>query len=95
MTRHVPLPGLPGKALALAAGAALLVLGFMFSLILIAVVAVLGLGFGAYVWWKMRAIREVLRQAPADGHVIEGEAVVVREERVVEGHVLPRDPPKA
>jgi len=73
----------------------------MFSLVFLAVVAVAGLIFWVYFWWKTRAIRAQIEQqmraqaqyraadasttAPADGDVIEGEAVRLEESvRMVE-----------
>lgn len=68
-----------GKFLAPLAGAVLLILGFMFSLVIFAVVAVVGLAVGTYFWWKTRELRKAMRERPAGGHVIDGEAVVVDE----------------
>lgn len=82
---------LAGRVLALIGGAILLVLGFMFSVVLLAVVAVAALGFGGYFWWQTRGLRKAMRARPPPGdgssndagHVIDGEAVVVAEERDV------------
>jgi len=92
-------PGPLGKLVALIVGAVLLVLGFMFSVVILAVVAVVLLVGGGWFWWKTRELRRIMREqaaaqaargtrgpAPADGEIIEGEAVVVEEvrrERVV------------
>ena len=79
----------------------------MFSLVFLAVIAVAGLIFWVYFWWKTRAIRAQIEQqmraqaqyrtadaptaAPADGDVIEGEAVRVAEtERMLDQK---NDPP--
>ncbi len=78
-------PGVLAKALALIGGAALLVLGFMFSLVLLAVAVVLVAGVWAYLWWKTRELRRLLRESPpataaeppGDGQVFDGEAVRV------------------
>lgn len=97
MTQPAPATSLLGKAVALVSGAILLVLGFMFSLVLVAVVAVVGLAVGAWFFWKTRHLRKAMREAgamrspPADGNVIEGEAVVVEEYRVSETSILPDD----
>lgn len=97
MTQPAPATSLLGKAVALVSGAILLVLGFMFSLVLVAVVAVLGLAVGAWFFWKTRHLRKAMREAgamrspPADGNVIEGEAVVVEEYRVSEPLIPPED----
>ena len=88
-------PSLPAKILALVGGAILLVLGFMFSLVLLGVLVVVGLALGAWFLWKTRHLRKAIREAaakatpPADGTVIEGEAVVVEEYRVDRTPVLP------
>lgn len=76
---------------ALIAGLALLVLGFMFSVVLLAVVAVAGLGIWSYVWWKTRKLRRAMREQAPNGQVIDGEAVVVEEYRVVSKTVLPSE----
>lgn len=78
---------LAGRVLALIGGTILLVLGFMFSVVLLAIVAVAALGFGGYFWWRTRGLRKAMREHSAgsgsteEGHVIDGEAVVVAEER--------------
>lgn len=86
------LRGLP----ALLAGAVVLVLGVIFSAVLLVVIAVAGLGLWAWLWWKTRKLRRAAReaagQATPGGQVIEGEAVVVEEHRVVIDKVLPRAP---
>lgn len=97
MTQPAPATSLLGKAVALVSGAILLVLALMFSLVLVAVVAVVGLAVGAWFFWKTRHLRKAMREAgamrspPADGNVIEGEAVVVEEYRVSETSILPDD----
>jgi len=77
------------KVLASLLGLATLVLGFMFSIVIIPAILVLALlGFG-YFWWKTRALRKAMAEAMAgaqsasDDGVIEGEAVVIREEREI------------
>lgn len=100
MTNAAPQTSLLGKAVTLVTAAVLLVLGFMFSLVLVAVVAVVGLAVGAWFFWKTRHLRKAMRDAAAarkpapQGHVIEGESVVVEEYRVSTGQVLPQDPSK-
>ncbi len=97
MSQAKPPTGPLGQALALVAGAILLVLGFMFSLVLLAVFVAVGLVLGAWFFWKTRHVRKAMREAgpmrnpPADGNVIEGEAVIVEEYRVSETPVLPDD----
>jgi len=97
MTQPAPATSLLGKAVALVTGAILLVLGLMFSLVLVAVVAVVGLAVGVWFFWKTRHLRKAMREAgamrspPADGNVIEGEAIVVEEYRVSETSILPDD----
>jgi UPF0716 family protein affecting phage T7 exclusion len=93
MMRTTPETGLLGKAITLIAGAVLLVLGFMFSLVLLAVIAVAGLAAWGYFWWKTRALRKAMQEQPlnppGDGHVIEGEAVVIEEYRASVRRELP------
>ncbi|MCM2289932.1 MAG: hypothetical protein NDI67_12970 [Sulfuritalea sp.] len=71
--------GLLTKVLAALAGAVLLVLGFMFSLVILALAVVAGVAVWGWFWWKTRELRKAMQQRPADGHVIEGEAIVVNE----------------
>lgn len=67
------------RILAAVTGLILLVVGLMFSLVLLAVLAVAGLVGLGWFWWKTRALRKTMKQRPADGHVIEGEAIVVED----------------
>lgn len=76
-------PSLLTKIIAALAGMVLLVLGFMFSVVILVLVVVVGLAAWAWFWWKTRELRKAMRQRPADGHVIDGEAVVVDEYRSV------------
>ena len=78
-------------------GVTLLALGFMFSVILFAVIAVLGLALWGYVQWKTRKLRRAMREQAAgnNGHVIDGEAVVVEEYSVTTKNVLPGEPGQA
>ena len=74
-------------------GVILLALGFMFSVILFAVIAVLGLALWGYLSWKTRKLRRTMQeQASGNGHVIDGEAMVVEEYSVTTKNVLPGDP---
>ena len=97
MTQATPPTSLLGQVLALVTGVILLVLGFMFSMVLLAVFVALGLTLGAWFFWKTRHLRKAMREAaamrtpPADGNVIEGEAVIVEEYRASEKPVLPDD----
>lgn len=84
-------PGLLGKVLGVVAGAALLVLGLMFSVVLLAVLVVAGLAAWAYFWWKTRELRKAMRERPPDGHVIDGEAVIVEEHDAAERIIPPRN----
>jgi hypothetical protein len=84
-------PGLLGKVLGVVAGAALLVLGLMFSVVLLAVLVVAGLAAWAWFWWKTRELRKSMRERPPDGHVIDGEAVIVEEHDVAERITPPRN----
>lgn len=83
------------KVVASLLGLAMLVFGVMFSIVIIPVIVVLaGLGIG-YFYWKTRALRKAMAAAMAeagsrggagagiDNSVIEGEAVVIREEREI------------
>ena len=76
-------------------GAILLALGFMASVIVFAVIGVLGLMLWGYLQWKTRKLRRAMREQAAgnNGHVIDGEAVVVEEYSVRTENVLPgKDP---
>jgi hypothetical protein len=84
-------PGFFGKVLGVVAGAALLVLGLMFSVVLLAVLVVAGLAAWAWFWWKTRELRRTLRERPPDGHVIDGEAVIVQEHDAADRITPPRD----
>lgn len=70
-------PSLLTKILAAIAGAILLVLGLMFSLVFLVLIAVAGLAAWGWFWWKTRELRKAMKQRPAGGHVIDGEAIVV------------------
>jgi nicotinamide riboside transporter PnuC len=97
MSQAKPPTGPLGQIFSLVAGLILLVLGFMFSVMLLAVFVAVGLTLGAWFFWKTRHLRKAMREAaamrnpPADGDVIEGEAVIVEEYRVGETPVLPDD----
>jgi len=82
------------NVVALLTGTIALILGLMFSVVFLSVVAVLGLAIWAYVWWKTRALRQSMKQQAPDGHVIDGEAVVVEEYHARIEDDLPGDPPK-
>ncbi|MFZ2854002.1 MAG: hypothetical protein WAZ34_07815 [Rhodocyclaceae bacterium] len=105
MKRFSPAPhaGFLQKVVATLLAIALLILGVMFSLVLLSVLAVAGLIAWGYFFWKTRALRKAIKEAtidaptgglrngPSDGQVIEGEAIVVREDRQVDQKPLPRD----
>lgn len=75
------------KVVSAVIGLALLALGLMFSVVLIAVLVVAGLAAWAYLWWKTRNLRRILRerQAPAaaNDRIFEGEATVVETEEQI------------
>ena len=80
------------NAFALITGAILLALGFMFSLVLFAVIAIVGLALWGYVRWKTRKLRRTMQErAPSNGHVIDGESIVVKEYGVTTKNVLSGD----
>lgn len=97
MSLTKPPSGPLAQTLALVVGAILLVLAFMFSLVLLAAFVTVGLMLGAWFLWKTRHLRKAMREAgarrnpPANGDVIEGEAVIVEESRVGETTVPPDD----
>lgn len=91
--RQSPQPGPLGKLLALVAGAVLLIVGFLFSVVFLAVIAVAGLAAWAYFWWKIRKLRQAMREHPPGGQVFDGEAIVIDEFHGDERSPLPRDPP--
>lgn len=71
------------KVLTSLLGIALVILGIMFSVVVIPVIAVTGALALGYVYWRTRALRKAMAQARAESNVIEGEAVVVREEHEI------------
>ncbi len=81
-------PGLLAKLMALLLGSIVLVLGFMFSVVLLGIFLVLGVVGGGYFWWKTRHVRRAMQAAanerPGDGAVIEGEVVVVDDDRTTQ-----------
>jgi membrane protein implicated in regulation of membrane protease activity len=83
------------NVLAVLAGTVLLVLGFMFSLVIFAVIAVVGLALWGYLLWKTRKIRQAMREQAPNGHVIDGEAVVVEDYPGPESNILPGRRPEA
>jgi UPF0716 family protein affecting phage T7 exclusion len=88
-------PSLLTRILAAIAGAILLVLGFMFSLVILVLIAVAGLAAWGWFWWKTRELRKAMKQRPAGGHVIDGEAIVVDDSspiRTVREVELPHKP---
>ena len=72
---RAPASGLLGRILATAASVAALVVAFMFSLLIFATVAAIALVAGAYLWWKTRALRQLVRERAQDGRIIEGEVI--------------------
>lgn len=86
-------PGPLARILAAIVLALLLGLGFMFSLVLLALIPFVAFAVWAWFWWKTRELRKLMREqgpgfsmggpamggAPMRGEVIDGEAVVVRE----------------
>lgn len=93
MTPSANPPGPLAKILAAIILALLLGLGFMFSLVLLALIPFIALAVWAWFWWKTRELRKLMREqgpgfgmgsqsmgdASMRGEVIDGEAVVVRE----------------
>ncbi|MES1981138.1 MAG: hypothetical protein V4443_01565 [Pseudomonadota bacterium] len=82
------------KAVAIVATAALAVVALMFSAVLLAVVLSVGVVVFAYLWWKTRELRKLMRNAlprqaandvfggeTSRGEVIEGEVVRPDESR--------------
>ena len=74
-------PNLLTRILTVLGGVILLVVGLMFSLVILAAVAVAGLAAWGWFRWKTRELRKAMKQRPAGGHVIDGEAIVVDESR--------------
>ncbi|MDO9449685.1 MAG: hypothetical protein Q7J21_04305 [Rugosibacter sp.] len=75
-------------------GVTLLILGFMFSVVILAIIAVLGITAWGYLWWKTRKLRRAMRTQAPDGQIIDGEAIVVEEDREDTKNSLPNDPPR-
>ena len=84
-------PSLLRKAGAIVATVALAGLALMFSAVLLVFVVSVGAVAFAYLWWKTRELRKLMRDLPPraatmenevfEGEVIEGEAVRVDEPR--------------
>ncbi len=79
-------PGLVAKLVSLVLAAGMLVLAFMFSLVLIPLMLLVGFSAFGYFYWKTRKLRQAMAEQmavrsgeSAQGDIIEGEAVVVRE----------------
>ncbi|MBL8526195.1 MAG: hypothetical protein JNL68_00775 [Burkholderiales bacterium] len=68
-------PGLLGRLVAFAVGAALLIAAFMVSVVVFAIALAGALVIGGYLWWKTRELRRQMRERPPGGHVIEGEVI--------------------
>jgi membrane protein implicated in regulation of membrane protease activity len=71
----VRVPGLLGRLIAFAVGAALLIVAFMVSMVVFAIALAGALVIGGYLWWKTRELRRRMRERPPGGHVIEGEVI--------------------
>ncbi|MDH2916151.1 MAG: hypothetical protein PXX77_04655 [Gallionella sp.] len=75
------------KLVALIVTVAVFVLALMFSAVLLVVIAIVGTIAGAYLWWKTREMRKMMRNMPpremrreekmADEKVFEGEVIRV------------------
>jgi hypothetical protein len=83
------------KLFAFVGGTILLVFGLMFSVVVLAGLVTVGVAVWAYLWWRTRALRRAMREAPVDrqrgGDIIEGEAVVVEDTRAVVESSPPAD----
>jgi hypothetical protein len=83
-------PSLLRKSVALVATAAMIGLGLMFSAVLFVIILVVGATAAAYLWWKTRELRKLMRNshqrsAPMEGEIVEGE---VMKGEVIEGEVI-------
>jgi len=89
--------GLFGKLVAALLSATFVVIAFMFSLVALAIVAIAGVALGAWLWWKTRQLRKVLREQPRgfnnepDGRVFDGEAVRTDTAEASPNRLLPRN----
>lgn len=77
------------KLLALIATAALIVFGLMFSAVLLLVIVTAGGIAFAYLWWKTRTLRRLMREQAMGGVVNPAEAFKgeVYEGEIIEGEV--------
>lgn len=73
------------KAAAFFVTAVLIGLVLMFSVLIFAVVFTLGAMAWAYLWWKTRDLRKLMRNHPLGGEVIKGEVI---EGEIIEGEVI-------
>lgn len=72
------------KIVATVIGLAVLALGLMFSVVILPVLAIAGLLGLGYLHWKTRSFRKAMARHVDDQHIIEGEAVIVRDESVIQ-----------
>ena len=77
-------PGLLRKLAALIVTVALVALVLMFSAVLLVIIFIAGTIAGAYLWWKTRELRKIMRNMPPRGmqreekiKVFEGEVIRV------------------
>ena len=95
MRIHVAGRSFIGRLMAFVVATMLLILGFMFSLIVLVVLLAGVLLAVAYFHWKTRHLRKAMREQrtqAATGDIIEGEAVVVENDRVRARTFLPDEP---
>jgi hypothetical protein len=83
-------PGLLRKLVAFVATTALIGLGLMFSAVLFAIILIVGATAGAYLWWKTRELRKLMRNflprsVSMDEQIVEGEVI---KGEVIEGEVI-------
>lgn len=69
------------RILATLFGIAVLAFAVMFSVFIIPIIAIVGAIGLVYAYWKLRTLKKKMAQAFRDDSVIEGEAVVVEEDR--------------
>jgi hypothetical protein len=90
-------PSLFRKALVLVTAVALAAVAIMFSAILLSVILILAVFGGAYLWWKTRELRKMMRNfTPPQGAVMRGDAFAGEASKgeVFEGEVVRVDEPR-
>lgn len=80
-------PGLLRKAVTLVGMVALGIVALMFSAVLLAVILVVVVFGGAYLWWKTRAVRKMMREMQGRMRQMQESAAATGEPQAFRGEV--------